>query len=985
MADAGVKSTNITNRAPLIDEIIGNRAGSTVLQATQDLATQLAGSGALATAISALALAASADYTRISLSALNAVAGATNGQTGVVLVGNDRGVYERQAGAWVKVAGLPSDTGQAAAEAAAATALTYAQDADTRRAAAVTAAADAFATSQATLATEARINASTALITNDKGNWVTGVAYAARDVVQQSGIYYLCGVAHTAGTFATDLAAAKWSIWQGITAADLSTKSQPARGSALIGHRGDDVQKSLDRRQPELQLARLKTALASIVVNGTGKASLMVFGDSVARSLMSDEIFKSLWDVYGFRGIFASAVSAIGSTFGFSLGNLSGGTSSGAVTTESQWTKSPNGSIFTLSAAGHRVRLRALTGYGNPKVNRATLLYWKKPGGGTFKAQIIRAGATDYPIDVAGSEAVSTDAVSISLETLVVDFPTLEAGNELSVLWQSGGSVEVLGALVEDTTAAGLILSFVDKGGIDMQDTNTMQPAGLSTLLNLVAPDLITWGMKDPSVAPKLAAHQALWNGAYSTDWLYIAPYPDQSAGTVDAARAQAQPVIEHAVSNSYDYWDPLIDCPSYAYGVARGWFGDVTHLNPTALNAIGSRMWRATGLLPGLRAGSRTRNLKAPRAELDTLSVANRELIAHLRRLREASIVSAGRGVLMPAGTNTFASSLDTITPPGTGPFTMIALLRVPTSQVAVEAIGLRPDTAGGNKAGSVILQFRGAGQLDGRLNLQSADNATGVALSTGAGPEFWSRPGEIVMVGVRRDPSASLGSRYTVFVDGKTFGADAASAQTIMDQNIATSYLKVGAVSADIAASNLEIFGAAYYTSALSDSTMDLAAMSGAFPSGADAAWTFSEGSGRVLAAGASKRADLGSSARWLRPSLPRPSGNNSPATPLIANDRVIATRTGGGRMTGTLPATPVVGDFVEVAGFGEAFWRISQPALHQIVEGSTTSTVGTAGYIQSTGRFDRVRLECVLADTVTPQFVWSVVYKTGTLTWG
>jgi hypothetical protein len=87
----------------------------------------------------------------------------------------------------------------------------------------------------------------------------------------------------------------------------------------------------------------------------------------------------------------------------------------------------------------------------------------------------------------------------------------------------------------------------------------------------------------------------------------------------------------------------------------------------------------------------------------------------------------------------------------------------------------------------------------------------------------------------------------------------------------------------------------------------------------------------------------------------------------------------------MTGTLPATPVVGDFVEVAGFGEAFWRISQPASHQIVEGSTTSTVGTAGYIQSTGRFDRVRLECVLSDTVTPQFVWSVVYKTGTLTWG
>lgn len=60
--------------------------------------------------------------------------------------------------------------------------------------------------------------------------WVTGTAYAAtspRSVVTNGGSSYVCLVSHTAGTFATDLAAAKWLViasggagsaaWGGIT------------------------------------------------------------------------------------------------------------------------------------------------------------------------------------------------------------------------------------------------------------------------------------------------------------------------------------------------------------------------------------------------------------------------------------------------------------------------------------------------------------------------------------------------------------------------------------------------------------------------------------------------------------------------------------------------------------------------------------------------------------------------------------------------
>lgn len=43
-----------------------------------------------------------------------------------------------------------------------------------------------------------------------RGDWATLTAYAYGDVVEQTDTRYICLVAHTAGTFATDLAAGKW-------------------------------------------------------------------------------------------------------------------------------------------------------------------------------------------------------------------------------------------------------------------------------------------------------------------------------------------------------------------------------------------------------------------------------------------------------------------------------------------------------------------------------------------------------------------------------------------------------------------------------------------------------------------------------------------------------------------------------------------------------------------------------------------------------
>ena len=49
---------------------------------------------------------------------------------------------------------------------------------------------------------------------NIKGAWATSTAYTLKDLVVESGTYYICLEAHTSGVFATDLTAKKWAVYQ---------------------------------------------------------------------------------------------------------------------------------------------------------------------------------------------------------------------------------------------------------------------------------------------------------------------------------------------------------------------------------------------------------------------------------------------------------------------------------------------------------------------------------------------------------------------------------------------------------------------------------------------------------------------------------------------------------------------------------------------------------------------------------------------------
>lgn len=47
-----------------------------------------------------------------------------------------------------------------------------------------------------------------------RGAWVTATSYAVKDLVTQGGNTYICAVVHVSGTFATDLSAIKWVLFQ---------------------------------------------------------------------------------------------------------------------------------------------------------------------------------------------------------------------------------------------------------------------------------------------------------------------------------------------------------------------------------------------------------------------------------------------------------------------------------------------------------------------------------------------------------------------------------------------------------------------------------------------------------------------------------------------------------------------------------------------------------------------------------------------------
>lgn len=71
----------------------------------------------------------------------------------------------------------------------------------------------------------------------------------------------------------------------------------------------------------------------------------------------------------------------------------------------------------------------------------------------------------------------------------------------------------------------------------------------------------------------------------------------------------------------------------------------------------------------------------------------------------------------------------------------------------------------------------------------------------------------------------------------------------------------------------------------------------------------------------------------------------------------------------VTLTLPVSSGFGDQINIMGFGAGGWHVAQGTGQKITIGSTTSTAGSSGYIESVNQFDSVVLIC-MEDNLTWQ---------------
>jgi hypothetical protein len=67
-----------------------------------------------------------------------------------------------------------------------------------------------------------------------RGAWLTSTNYAAKDIVSNGGVTYICAAVHTSGTFATDLAAGKWLNLSTTLAADVSFTPQAGIAATTV-------------------------------------------------------------------------------------------------------------------------------------------------------------------------------------------------------------------------------------------------------------------------------------------------------------------------------------------------------------------------------------------------------------------------------------------------------------------------------------------------------------------------------------------------------------------------------------------------------------------------------------------------------------------------------------------------------------------------------------------------------------------------------
>lgn len=266
--------------------------------------------------------------------------------------------------------------------------------------------------------------------------WATGRAYTTRSTVFQGSVFYLCTVAHTSGTFATDLSAGRWQLLADLTPVggallasnNLSDLSDAAAGRGNLGlgtmatlNAGTASTQFRNNSENDARFQPVDADLTAIAgltsaadrlpyYTGAGTAALATF-TSFARTLLDD----------------ADAATA--------RTTLGAQASDGSLTTLSALSLAA-GDLLVATGADTVARLAIGTAGQTLQVNAgATAAEWSaRPGALSYSAR--QATTSGFTFDFTGIPATATEV------EVYFDQVSLNAADDMLIqLGTSGGFV----------------------------------------------------------------------------------------------------------------------------------------------------------------------------------------------------------------------------------------------------------------------------------------------------------------------------------------------------------------------------------------------------------------------------------------------------------------------------------------------------------------------------------------------------------------
>lgn len=336
---------------------------------------------------------------------------------------------------------------------------------------------------------------------NSRGAWAAATLYAVRDLVLESGTWYVCVAAHTSsGSFAADVSA-KWRVHQGLTKTDLAD----ANGSNLSGHIELGSDAAATTTQAALRELSANSPSAAIPNFGAvGNRNTTILGDSISHGAFALNTFMHGWvrvfarminaelgaRSYGFvnllslgtGGTLTSDIHTV-NFYGAAWGSVEAATDAGAAGYPAGMALRPGDGTSTASIVVPSFQTRALIYYGkragslpfNVSVNGsavATVATDAASGFGTQEITLTDDGYGNCTIGISatsGAYANQPDIIGISYlssaaEPVVNNFST--SGRRLRFLGQS-----MITALMQESSTAIIALGHNDQGDADSDAT----------------------------------------------------------------------------------------------------------------------------------------------------------------------------------------------------------------------------------------------------------------------------------------------------------------------------------------------------------------------------------------------------------------------------------------------------------------------------------------------------------------------------------